>query len=206
MPDFYNLFNDNGPIQTQYTFMMIFKFIYHTIFYYALTDKSIEKPEFNYVLLFIIFHMIQVYAVKYFHANKRYYYAWAIILVPSLLYLAYTKYQEKQKQNDQLNYWKYLATVQQQQNAAPPAPPQGQFPTYGIQKGPQDMMQPTMQQSGTPMNNVNQPSYSISQPQNPQLEQYGYSPDLNAQMHNSSSFSEFHTQNYDPFSSPYTSL
>ena len=202
MVNFYELFNDSGPVYGQFTFMMIFKFIYHTIFYYALTDKSIEKPEFNYVLLFIIFHMIQVYAVKYFHANKRFYYAWAVILVPSLLYLAYTKYQEKQKQNDQLNYWKYLATVQQQ-NQAPPTPPDGQFPTYGIQKGPQDLpQQPMMQQGGIPV----QPQYQQQSPTNPQLQQYGYAPDLNAQMHNSSSFSEFHTQNFDPFSSPYTSL
>ena len=203
MPDIYNLFNDNGPIHKQFTFMMIIKFIYHTIFYYGVSDKNIEKPDFNYLLLFIIFHMVQVYIAKYFHATNRIYYAWAIVLVPSLLYLAYMKYKEKQSQADQLNYWKYMASVQQQ-NSAPPAPPSGQFPTYNIQKGPQDMMQPQMQQGGMPMQQA--PQYTQQQPQNPQMQQYGYSADLNAQMHDSNSFSSFSAGQYDPFQSPYTSL
>ena len=202
MPDIYNLFNEPGQpfIPYQYTFMMIIKFIYHTIFYYGISDKSIEKPDFNYVLLFIIFHMIQAYTVKYFHATNRYYYAWAVILLPSLIYLAYKKYQEKQSQAEQLNYWKHMASVQQQ-NSAPPAPPSGQFPTYNIQKGPQDMMQPQMQQGGVPVQ-----QYTQQAPQNPQMQQYGYSQDLNAQMHNSNQFAQFDVQNYDVFSSPYTSL
>lgn len=206
MPDIYNLFNEAGQpfVPYQFTFMMIVKFIYHTIFYYGISEKNIEKPDFNYVLLFIIFHMVQVYAVKYFHANSKYYYSWAVILLPSLIYLAYAKYQEKQNQSNQLEYWRYMATVQQQ-NQAPPPPPDGQFPTYGIQKGPQDMMQPTMQQGGMPMQGG--PQYTQQQPSNPQLQQqYGYAPDLNAQMHNTNDFAQFDAQNFDPFSSPYTSL
>ena len=209
MVNFQDLFNEPGPIYTQFTFMQIINFIFHTIFYYGISDKNIKKPDFNYILLFIIFHMIQVYVVKYFHANTKYYYAWAVLLVPSLLYLAYTKYQEKQSQAAQLNYWKYMASVQQQ-NSAPPAPPQGQFPTYGIQKGPQDLpQQPTMQQGGIPLQQQQQqhpPQYTQNNPVNPQLQRYGMSQDLNAQMHNTNEFASFSTGNYDPFSSPYTSL
>ena len=207
MPDLYNLFSEpNNPIYFQFPFLMLFKFIYHTIFYYGITSKDIVKPEFNYVLLFIIFHMIQVYGIKYFHANKKFYIAWSIMLVPSLIYLGYTKYQEKQNQNDQLAYWKYLATVQQQQSGPPP-PPDGQFPNYSLQKGPSDVAQPQMQSMGpSPIQQPQQPSYTQQNPQNPQLQQYGYSQDLNAQMNNSNSFAQFNTENYDPFSSPYTSL
>ena len=205
MPDLSNLFNEPGnPWYFQFPFMMIVKFIYYTIFYYGVTSKNIDKPEFNYVLLFIILHMIQVYAIKYFHANKKFYYAWAILIVPSLIYLAYTKYQDKQKQNEQLQYWRYLATVQSQNNT-PPAPPTGQFPNYGIQKGPQDMQQPMIQQGGQPVQNT-QGQFQQQPPSNPQLSQYGYAQDLNSQMHNTNQFSQFDASNYDPFSSVYTSL
>lgn len=206
MVNFQDLFNEAGPIYTQFTFMQIINFIFHTIFYYGISDKDIKKPEFNYVLLFIIFHMIQVYIVKYFHANNKYYYAWAILLVPSLLYLMYVKYQEKQTQNNQLNYWKYMATVQQQ-NSGPPVPPQGQFPQYGIQKGPQDLpQQPAIQQGGIPIQQPQAPQYTQSNPVNPQLERYGMSQDLNSQVHNTNEFASFGAGNYDPFSSVYTSL
>lgn len=205
MVDFYNLFTESGPIYTQFTFMNIINFIYHTIFYYGITAKDIEKPEFNYVLLFIIFHMVQIYLVKYCHAKGKHYYAWAILLVPSLLYLAYTKYQEKQKQAEQLQYWRYMASVQQQ-NTNPP-PPDGQFPNYHINKGAQDVpIQPMMQQAGQVMQPQQPPQYQQHNPTNPQLDQYGYAPDLNSQMHNSNQFSQFDTANFDPFSSPYTSL
>lgn len=207
MVNFFELFNEQGPVYNQFSFMMIFIFIYHTIYYYAMTAKGcVEKPDFNYILLFIILHMVQVYGMKYFHANKKIYYAWGLMLVPSLLYLAYVKYQEKRSADEQLQYWRYMATVQQQ-NQAPPPPPEGQFPTYGIQKGQQDFQQPMMQQGGQPVININQPpQYTQQNTVSPQLEQYGYSADLNSQMHNSSAFSEFQTNNWDPFASPYTSL
>lgn len=195
-----NLFNEQGVIYEQFTFMMIIKFIYHTIFYFGITAKDIEKPQFNYVLLFIIFHMLQIYLVKYFHVNKKIWYAWAVILVPSFIYLAYTKYQEKQSTAEQLKYWQYLAATKQQNSA--PAPPDGQFPNYQQMKPMVNMNSaPTM----APPPPVQAPQYTSHPMNNPQLEQYGYGNQL-VEMNNTNQFSNFSTSEFDPFSSPYTSL
>ena len=201
----FNLFKDPEPfIFYQWSFMMIIEFIYHTIFYYGMADKQIKKPDFNYILLFIIFHMIQVYAVKYFHINKKYIYAWLVIIVPGLLYLAYQKYQDRVSTAEQLQYWKYIASVQQQ-NQGPPAPPDGQFPQYNTMKHGSEMIQPqvTKQPGLAPPPPVNQPpQYTTNQPN------YGYGQDLNAQVmnNNTNAFAEFSANEFDPFSSPYTAL
>jgi len=197
-----NLFKDAELfVPYQFTFMMIIEFIYHTIFYYGISATDIAKPDFNYVLLFVIFHMVQIYLIKYFHVNKKFLYSWAIILVPSLLYLAYTKYQEKQSTNDQLEYWRYLASVQQQQGQGPPAPPPGQFPNHNLGKPMTNMNAPGL--SGP--SPVQQPSYGSNQMNNPQMDQYGYGNQL-AEQNNTGQFSNFSANEFDPFSSPYTSL
>ena len=196
------LFKSTEPfVLYQFTFMMIAKFIYHTIFYYAMTAKEIEKPDFNYVLLFVIFHMVQVYMIKYFHYNKKFYFAWAVIFVPSLLYLAYYKYKEKQSTTEQLQYWQYLASVQGQQGQGPPAPPDGQFPSYNQMKPMVNMTQPQL----SPQGPIQQPGYGSNQMNNPQLESYGYGNQL-AEQNNTNAFSNFSANEFDPFSSPYTSL
>ena len=197
-----NLFKDSELwVPYQFTFMMIIEFIYHTIFYYGVAAKDIDKPDFNYVLLFIIFHMLQIYLIKYFHVNKKFLYSWAVIMIPSLLYLAYSKYKEKQSTKDQLEYWKYLAATQQQNQQGPPAPPPGQFPNHNLMRPMANMNAPAL----APPPPVQGPSYGSNQMNNPQLEQYGYGNQL-AEMNNTGSFSNFSANEFDPFSSPYTSL
>lgn len=197
-----NLFKDPEIwVPYQMTFMMIVEFIYHTIFYYGIAAKDIAKPDFNYVLLFIIFHMVQIYLIKYFHVNKKFLFCWGIILVPSLLYLAYNKYQEKQSTSEQLEYWKYLASVQQQNQQGPPPPPPGQFPNHNLSKPMSNMTAPSM----APPPPVQEPSYGSNSMNNPQLESYGYGNQL-AETNNTGSFSNFSANEFDPFSSPYTSL
>lgn len=146
--------------------------------------------------------MVQIYLIKYFHINKKYLYAWGIVLVPSLLYLAYSKYKEKQSTNEQLEYWRYLASVQQQNQQGPPAPPPGQFPNHNLMR---PMTNMNSAPSMAPPPPVQAPGYGSHPMNNPQLESYGYGNQL-AEMNNTGQFSNFSANEFDPFSSPYTSL
>ena len=94
-------------IPYQMPFVIIMCLAFYVLFYYAITDKYIEKPALKDLFLLFIIHFGQIMSIIYLHKENKIMLAYAVIIVPAFLYGIYSKFENKKKALE--NYKIYLA-------------------------------------------------------------------------------------------------
>lgn len=220
------LFNDpESFLFYKFSVMIMSMFVFYSLSYYVLAPRKFKKPDISYVLIVMIIHIIQVVFIKYFYDQEKYYICWAIILVPVLLYIAYSKYTERQEMYEKMRYMQFMQLQQaqqaqngQQSDSKTETPgnfmvnPSPQFSS--AQAPPQTVMQQMYQKPNMPFNTQQQMMQPQMMQQQPQVQQrlsnniVDMIPQVQAQqsilepMPLSSSFGG----GYDPFDASYETL
>ena len=190
-----NIFNESeSNYFHRFSVMIISLFVYYAITYYGLLKyhlQCLNLPHFTTLIIIIVFHLVQVVAVKKLHDDGKYFWTWTVILLPVFLYiivLRYYDYMRKQQAN-KLNLMLYQMQQQNQpslnhniqfqpqQNTTPPntqmmtvntaqgamiSPP---YSNHGLMMN-QPMMNdmPAYGDYVSQFNSINQPMMNMTQP------------------------------------------
>lgn len=189
----------------RFSIMIIVLFVYYAITYYGLLKyhlKCLNLPDFTTIIILIIFHLIQVIAIKKLHSDEQWIWVWVLIILPVFLYIIILRYYDYMRKNqaDKLNLMLYQmqqqnqpivpsnVQFQPQQNTTPPMP---QFPA---QMPTNPLMQQQMMANQSASNMMDMPAYgdyvsqynSINQPMMNMAQPFG------------NSFNPY-AENYSPF-------
>ena len=144
--DIYNLFNEEEEfIGNKFSSVLLFIFLYYSLSYYFLLKSPIQKPHVSKVMIMLILHIIHIILLKFFHQRGDFMYMWILAIVPLVLYLLYTKYQNHIQMKEEQKMAAMYASMKAQQggedgtenmrNATPQrpnAPPMGGQQYVGI--------------------------------------------------------------------------
>ena len=140
----YNLFNEEEDfIANKFSTVLLFIFLYYSLSYFFLMKSPIQKPHISKVMIMLILHIIHIILLKFFHQKGDYMYMWILAIVPLVLYLLYTKYQNHLKQKEEQKMKQMYAQMKAQQGdqtehmrnvtpQRPNAPPMGGQQYVGI--------------------------------------------------------------------------
>ena len=88
-------------VHLKFSFMLLFTFVYYTLFYYSQIIYSLDKPEFLRVIGFLCFHVVHLLGVKYLHHEHMFIEAWIAIVAPVFAYQIYKKFQERSARKEE---------------------------------------------------------------------------------------------------------
>jgi hypothetical membrane protein len=109
-----NVFNEDENFLMRFSTLVFFVFIYYSISYYFLIDNNqecLQKPRLLTLLYLVVFHIIHVLIMKILYNNEMYAYTFIIAILPILVYILYSKYQQKLKKREELKMRKIYDVV-----------------------------------------------------------------------------------------------
>lgn len=166
------LYDDKEFLLYQFPCTIIIGILFYILFYFAISDKYMEKPSFKDILLIIILHGFQVVGVYFLNIYKKPILAWTLIIIPAVFYGLYKKYQNKQKFLQKMKYWQYL-TQQNMNNPQHYSNPGSIPPVNGGNFNPM-LHRGELQQDSLPRIQQDdlQDSHYIPQQKDPQMQQH----------------------------------
>jgi Ca2+/Na+ antiporter len=142
--DIYNLFDENEDFFLQkFSTMLIFIFIYYSISYFFILQEPIKKPHISFIFILILLHIIHIIIIKFLHNEEYYVYAWLAIIIPILLYLIYSKYNDYIKQKEKKKYDAMMEQARREVNGNHPDLPPQEFRNSMPQQPPRAPHHPT---------------------------------------------------------------
>ena len=117
--DFKNIFSeDSEGIVTRFSSVILFVFIYYSLSYYFITksEECLKRPHISRIVILIVLHILHIIVLKVLHDKEMISYMWLVAMIPLVLYLIYTKYQESIRKKEEKKMKEMYAQLQSKQN------------------------------------------------------------------------------------------